>query len=192
MKKKIVIALVAAALLVGGVAGGTLAWLTAESQEVQNTFTVGDITIKLDETTKGDTADGKYKIVPGGKSAKDPTVTVEAGSEECYVYVLIENEVRFGEQILAMPNINTATEWVEVDTDKTTGKSLYRYKTTVDATNAAVKIPVFTEVSYNGEHITEANIASLEGKTITVKAYAHQSDAGEAAADAAAYGWAFT
>ena len=44
--------LLALTLLVGCAIGGTIAWLTAQTGEVVNTFTVGDINIKLEETAK--------------------------------------------------------------------------------------------------------------------------------------------
>lgn len=71
--------------------GGTIAWLTATTAPVTNTFTVGDINIDLTET-EGKQTDGsyKFKMVPGNTIAKDPKVTVEAGSEACWLFVKIE------------------------------------------------------------------------------------------------------
>lgn len=65
--------------------GGTIAWLTAQTAPVVNTFTVGNIDIDLTETT-GES----YKMVPGNDISKDPKVTVEAGSEACWLFVKIE------------------------------------------------------------------------------------------------------
>ena len=44
-------------------------------------FTVGNINATLTETTK------EFKIVPGVVIAKDPVATVEANSENCYLFV---------------------------------------------------------------------------------------------------------
>ena len=79
MKKKTLALVLALTLLVAGVVGGTLAWLTDRTAEVKNTFTVGDINIGLTETTTD------YKMVPGNTIAKDPTVTVKTGSDASYV-----------------------------------------------------------------------------------------------------------
>lgn len=87
MKKKIAISIVAVALVLCCAIGGTLAWLTAKTDSVTNTFTVGDIKIDLKETT-GDT----YKLIPGSDLAKDPKVTVEAGSEACWLFVKVTKE----------------------------------------------------------------------------------------------------
>mgnify|MGYP002657696211 FL=1 len=50
MKKKTLALVLALTLLVAGVVGGTLAWLTDRTAEVKHTFTVGDINIDLTET----------------------------------------------------------------------------------------------------------------------------------------------
>lgn len=171
MKKKFAIALVAVALVVGCVVGGTLAWLTVDTDPVTNTFTVGDITITLDESTTGD-VDGKYKIVPGGKSDKDPTITVEAGSEKCYVYALVENTVKLNDTVVATPNIGDV--WVEVSEFEDADATLYRYNAIVEA-STDTELPVFTEVTYS-DTITKDDIFTLNDTTIIVTAYAHQSE----------------
>ena len=50
MKKKIVSLVLVFALALALGIGGTVAWLTAQTQSVVNTFTIGDINIELDET----------------------------------------------------------------------------------------------------------------------------------------------
>lgn len=77
----------ALALIVGVAGGATFAWLTAKTDPVVNTFTYGDISIKLEETTGSD-----YKIIPGVDIKKDPKVTVKAGSEACWLFVKVDEE----------------------------------------------------------------------------------------------------
>lgn len=84
---KTMILILAVMMIVGCTIGGTLAWLTAQSETVTNTFTVGDINISLAETTGT-----SYNFVPGDKLAKDPKVTVTGGSEDCYLFVRIKEE----------------------------------------------------------------------------------------------------
>lgn len=79
------IALLALVLVIGCVAGGTVAWLVAKTEPVVNTFTYGNINIALAETTGEE-----YKIIPGKDIPKDPKVTVEGGSEACYLFVKVE------------------------------------------------------------------------------------------------------
>ena len=83
---KVIAALLAVVLLVGATIGGTIAWLTASTEKVENTFTVGNIDIALTETTED------YKMIPGYTIDKDPVVTVEAGSEACLVFVKVEED----------------------------------------------------------------------------------------------------
>lgn len=84
MKKKAIALVVALVLALCCVVGGTFAWLIAETGAVKNTFTYGDINITLTETTGSE-----YKMVPGNDISKDPTVTVKAGSEACWLFVEI-------------------------------------------------------------------------------------------------------
>lgn len=84
MKKKGISLVMALVLVLTCVIGGTIAWLTAKSKTVTNTFTVGDINIELKET-KSD-----FKMVPGNTIEKDPKVTVKANSETCWLFVKIE------------------------------------------------------------------------------------------------------
>lgn len=93
----------ACVLLVGGVIGGTLAWLTAKTNEVTNVFTTSDIDITLqehkydpdkDELTNTETTTGvdNYKMIPGWTIPKDPWVTVKGGSEDCWVFIKVEEK----------------------------------------------------------------------------------------------------
>lgn len=85
IRTRMFVSLLALVLVLGCAIGGTIAWLTAKTDPVTNTFTVGKVDIKLEETT-GDT----YKIIPGHDIAKDPKVTVKAGSEKCWLFVKVE------------------------------------------------------------------------------------------------------
>ena len=176
--KKAVITAVAVTLALCLAVGGTLAYLVATSGPVTNTFTVGDINITLAETTGAN-----YKIIPGGTEAKDPVVTVEKGSEKCWVYVSVENNLILNETTVVTPNIQTA-DWNVVVTKG--NKVLYRYKEVVDAASANVPLSVFTQVAY-ADTILKDNIDALSGKTIVLNAFAHQSaNIEQSVADAAA------
>ena len=89
MKKK-VLSIVAVVLVLCCAIGGTLAWLTAKSDVVTNTFAPSGIDIKLEETTGKD-----YKMVPGYTISKDPKVTVKDVSEECWLFVKLEKSANF-------------------------------------------------------------------------------------------------
>lgn len=82
-------------LLVGGVVGGTVAWLTAQRNEVTNVFTTSDIGVDLTET------EATYKMIPGWTISKDPKAKVISGSEDCYLFIKVEEkggDVTLGEK----------------------------------------------------------------------------------------------
>lgn len=89
-KAKILAVVLALVLMVGVVAGGTLAWLMDTSDPVINTFTYGDIDIELIETTGTE-----YPMIPGNELEKNPTVTVKGGSEECWLFIKVEKSGNF-------------------------------------------------------------------------------------------------
>lgn len=92
--RKILVSLAALALVAALSVAGTLAYLTS-TDTAENTFTVGKVKITLDEakvTTDGAPVEGaarvkenEYHLLPGHTYTKDPTVTVEKGSDASYV-----------------------------------------------------------------------------------------------------------
>ena len=84
MKKKMGLPALAIGLILCCAAGVTFAWLIDKTEPKVNTFTVGNIDLELAETTT------EYKMVPGSEISKDPEVTVSANSEDCYVFVKVE------------------------------------------------------------------------------------------------------
>ena len=90
MKKKSLALVLALAMIVVCVVGGTLAWLIDKTDPVTNTFTYGDIDITLAETTGT-----SYKMIPGYTIDKNPKVTVLADSEKCYLFVKVEKSTNF-------------------------------------------------------------------------------------------------
>lgn len=87
VSSKLFVMMLALVLVFGCAVGGTIAWLTAKTDPVVNTFTYGDINITLAETTGND-----YKIIPGKDITKDPKVTVKADSEDCWLFVKVEEK----------------------------------------------------------------------------------------------------
>lgn len=78
MKKKIVALCLCVALAVVAIGGATLAYFT-DTKSATNTFTMGDVKIKLDETdVKNPTGDrvtsNAYDVYPGAAVTKDPIV----------------------------------------------------------------------------------------------------------------------
>ncbi len=93
--KKLVAIILATVILTAAVCVGTFAWLTSTTEEVKNTVTVGKVAITLTETGINESNTKEYTdVVPGDKLAKDPKVTVEAGSVDCWLFVEVKNTTK--------------------------------------------------------------------------------------------------
>ena len=162
-------------LLVCGAIGGTLAWLMDKTDAVTNTFEYGDINIELTETGAED-GEKSYTVVPGAEYGKDPTITVEAGSEKCWLFVKVQET----DELNALQySIDTAI-WKEVPGAEGV------YFCDVDASTGAVTKTVLTDnkVAINPE-LTKTEIEDYEGETkLVFTAYAVQYTAANSAKDA--------
>lgn len=161
MKKGFALIL-ALVLAVGCVVGGTLAWLTAKSDTVTNTFTTSDITVTLKETTGA-----KYKMIPGYTISKDPKATVVAGSEECWLFVKLEKSANFDQYL----NYEMADDWALVEGQT----NVYARK--VESANIGTPYSVLkdNQVTVKGEVTKEMmNTAKDNEPTLTIIAYASQ------------------
>jgi len=99
--RKALMLILCAALLVSATVMGTLAYLT-DDDAVVNTFTVGNIVIKLDESdvkldgtidTDARVKANEYKLMPGHNYTKDPVVHVNEQSESSWIFVEVENGI---------------------------------------------------------------------------------------------------
>lgn len=98
-RSKALLLTLCAVLLVAASVLGTMAYLTS-TDEVTNTFTVGQVQITLDEKdTDNSTPDADrdkanaYHLLPGNEYEKDPTVHVNAVSEDSWIFVKVENGI---------------------------------------------------------------------------------------------------
>lgn len=98
MKKfKSALLIVVAMLLVAVISvTATIAYLKSQTDIVENTFTVGNVKITLDEEDVDESSPEKardiqniYHLVPGRTYTKDPTVHVAANSEDAYLFVKV-------------------------------------------------------------------------------------------------------
>lgn len=87
MKKKITAVALVVALLAVGIIGGTLAYFTDEEAQI-NTFTMGNVAITLTEPSYQGT-NGMLHVYPGQTFAKDPTIAVDANSEDCWLIATV-------------------------------------------------------------------------------------------------------
>lgn len=171
--KKTLLTILCTVLVCSCVMGVTLAFLMDETDPITNTFTIGNIDIELTET-----CEKEFKLTPGSTYAKDPTITVKAGSEACYLFVVVDKSENFDTYITA-----------EVDTSEGAWKALGStpgvYYREVAAVSADTPIYVLKGSAQNlhGEvtvksAITQADINALNkvNPTITFTAYAVQKD----------------
>lgn len=201
-KSKVLLTLACAVLLVAASVMGTLAYLTA-TDTVTNTFTVGNVSIKLDEAkantdgTLVPNADrvkaNTYKLLPGHTYNKDPMVTVLEGSESSYIKlnVVVTKSAELdaiGVDLLTTFKGYDSANWIyKGNTEDTTANTRtyeFWYKEAVAAPNADVALDaLFDQIVVPGT-ITNAQLATIAGMTITVTAHAIQAD-GFANAEAA-------
>ena len=207
-KSKAILMALCAVLLVAASVMGTLAYLTS-TDTVTNTFTVGNVKITLDEldvdrdtntddnVTVGDVTRDKaneYKLLPGHTYTKDPTIHVVAGSEDCYLFVKVVNEI-------------AAIEAKDTDTSKTSIAAQMEAKgwDVVDATNgiyvyadtqgnpvavpAGDSVVIFDNFTISGS-VDNDTLAAYDGETIVIDAYAVQKDGFEN--EPASYIWGET
>lgn len=95
-KKKLLLAVACMALAVCSLVTGTLAWLTAETDTVINTFAPSNIKLTLTETWNAKSNESlqdndiwKVNMIPGSTYTKDPEVTVTTDIA-CYVFVKVQ------------------------------------------------------------------------------------------------------
>ena len=167
MKKKTLALLAALVLVIGCIIGGTLAWLTAKTDAVVNTFSTSDIKVELKETTG--TA---YKMVPGYTISKDPKVTVRAGSEKCYLFVKLDKSTNFDDFLSYAVD---GTAWTQGDgTD--IPKNVYYRVVEASGSDQVFEIIKGNQVTVK-DTVTKSMMNGLTEDTypkLTVTAYASQ------------------
>ena len=201
-KKKLVSLCLVLALAITAAIGGTMAYFTDE-EDVKNTFTVGNVDITLDEavvneygeaqgtrTEDGNNAeDGSYKLIPGHTYVKDPTVTVEQGSEPSYVRMFVTfNKATALETLFDAPflpetfvegwdsDIWESTGVIDKDTENDTITYEFRYNGIVDARTSEQGLDALFDTFTLPEGLTNTQVATLDGLNIFVKAEAIQAD----------------
>ena len=169
--KTLVLAL-AVMLIVGATVGGTIAWLTAQTESVVNTFSATDIKVTLEET-KGLNEQGKWKnaMVPGVSYDKDPVVTVtDETTVDCYLFVkFVENDA--ARTYLNYTSTLTEANGWKVVPDET--DVWYRIVKTTDKTKSW-NLLEGDKVTVNGETVTKETMTEAAGAKLAYTAYAVQ------------------
>ena len=174
--------------------GGTLAWITATTTPVTNTFTVGDITITLDEGDvyeKGE--DGttpenlgkfrnnanrvqanQYQAIPGNVYDKDPTVTVKANSEECYLFVKFEETGNPSTYYSYTSKLNSINGWTQGDGTDIPNNVWYR---TVSSSTSDQEFELLdgNKITVKSTDVTKESMSSAAAASLKWTAYACQT-----------------
>lgn len=174
-KKKVFMTVLCAAALVVASVLGTMAFLTSKDK-VNNTFTVGNVAITLDEakvTDAGNPVEGAdrvkaniYKLIPGHEYTKDPTVHVTANSEDSWVFIKVEDGLAAIEDDTTVADQITGNGWTALD-----GVAGVYYKEYSSST-APTDLEVFKTFKIKGD----ADVAQYANAKIDVTAYAIQKD----------------
>ena len=205
-KSKALLLSLCAVMLVAASIFGTLAYLT-DTDTVANTFTAGQVGITLDEAdVKPDGTyesnatvrvhANEYHLMPGREYIKDPTVHVDAGSEDSWLFVQVDNGIADIED-----STNTIAAQMDANgwTLVTGTTNVYAYKEVVEAGDDGADVVVFNRFKISGDvegtkpETPEEGVLYLsdyENAVINVTAYAVQADGFDNAAAAweAAFG----
>ena len=183
-KNKALLLTLCAVLLVAASVMGTMAYLTSRDAVV-NTFSVGSISMSLDEqdvdnSTAGENDRDKanaYHLLPGHTYVKDPIIHIDAASEDAWIFVKVENGISAYEAATAdgytsIADQITANGWTALD-----GVTGVYYKEYTKGQNDK-DLEVFAEfkVATNADEVDGwANITADTHK-INVTGYAVQMD----------------
>jgi predicted ribosomally synthesized peptide with SipW-like signal peptide len=199
-KSKALALALCAVLLVVTTVFMTMAYFT-DTATVENKFTVGDVSIKLDELTVADdgitpgttrTEEGnKYHLFPGQSYTKDPTITVDSNSEDCYLFVVVKNDLA---DIISGTSIEgqmAGYGWVLVRgetnvyylTEEVEDKETQEKQTVPVISEAGDEVHVFDSFTISSD-VDGDDLADYANATITVTAYAVQANGFDTPADA--------
>lgn len=189
--KTLLLMLCAVVLVVSSILG-TVAYLTS-TDTVTNTFTVGNVTIELKEramktetgeldtsvTTLEDAGIDDIKVIPGRTIYKQPVVIVNKDSEECWLFVKIENGVTDKKILDAMVEIKAHEDTAEAKWEAVGSDGWYQYTgkaaPALDGTTKKdAEFQVFDYFKF--DNLTNDEVKALEDASIKVTAYAIQAD----------------
>lgn len=187
-KTKALMLVLCAVLLVTASVLGTMAYLTS-TDKVVNTFTVGKVAITLDEAkvdpdgtavTPAERVKGNaYHLLPGHTYTKDPTVHVQANSEDSFIFVKVENGIASYEAGTTIAEQIAANGWQPL-----TGVANVYYK---DYTKRAeiTDLPVFGNFTIADHANATDGWNNFSAETnVTVTAYAVQTSGFNSETDA--------
>ena len=200
--KKVIALLMCAALLVLGSIAGTMAYLTSQTEEVKNTFTVGQVKITLDEAKVnssgqplnredgiyeedgGTLADrvtaNEYHLIPGKTYVKDPTVHFADGSAASWLFVEVKNDISALEPASGsnktIAEQITGNGWTKLDSAEpvTANATVYYRTAAANDTGVAQDYKVFGTFTVDSSKTNSDLSAITSSNYVTITGYAIQ------------------
>ncbi|MGN0492702.1 MAG: hypothetical protein ACI4F7_03555 [Acutalibacteraceae bacterium] len=182
MKKKTAAAVAVFALVLCFAAGGTLAWLTAKTATVTNTFTKGDVAISLTETWNTDTNFDSQpdawqaQMIPGNEYGKDPKVEVLGDTNvDCWLFVKFEELNDAALYLDYTSKLTAADGWTQGDGSEIPLNVWYREVKAADSVKEWYLLDG-NKVSVKSESVTKENMDVASRARLVYTAYAAQKD----------------
>ena len=198
-KKSILLTLTAVVLAMAIGVGGTIAYFTSTTDDVKNTFTVGNVAITLDEAevvyendewtaTETRVEENKYEnVYPGAHLPKDPTIHVSAGSQQAYAAMKVV--ISDADAWLALAGSHASLNdlenvfegyveenWTKIafnhDTEANTLTYVYMWEK--GKVSAGADLCLFTAMNIPAE-LSSDEIKTIDGFTVTATGYAVQA-----------------
>lgn len=154
---KIIAVALAAIFLAGGVITGVAAYLSSRTEQVNNTLTVGDVSISIAETNEK-----MLPLIPGSTISKDPKITVKSGSADCYLYV----KVRESDNLKTYISYKLASGWKPLGDEYPNV-----YYREVDSMNVDIIFSILEGDKVKAIDVDDATLASLTAETLPKLAF---------------------
>ena len=196
-KKSILLTLTAVVLAMAIGVGGTIAYFTSTTEDVKNTFTVGNVAITLDEAdvtyandvwTAGEdrVQSNTYEnVYPGAELPKDPTIHVADNSQQAYVAMKVVISKAAAWKALAEDHASlndletvfegyTEADWTKIAATEQGDNLVYVYMWEQGKVSANDNLTLFTAMNIPKE-LSSQEIETIDGFTVTATGYAVQA-----------------
>ena len=178
-KKKILLGLIFALLLIVASISLTLAYFTQTTATKANIFTVGNVSATLTEP-KFDALTSEQKVlVPGKTIEKDPKITIAANSESVYARMFVKIDTNFLSILDSAKGFPTVkTGWTLANTTVSGGYTTleYRYSAVVPKAATDTVLPTLFDNVAVLSTATTAQLSAIADPTIQVVGQIVQSE----------------
>lgn len=193
-KNKALLLSLCAVLLVAASVLGTMAYLTSQDAVV-NTFSVGSISMSLDEQDVDNSTPGEndrdkantYHLLPGHTYVKDPIIHIGATSEDAWVFVKVENGIAAYEAATVKGGYTNIADQITVTngwTPLSGVEGVYYKEYTKNQNDKDLEVFAEFKVADNANDVEGWTNITADTHKINVTGYAVQKDGFSTAAEA--------